>query len=332
MNCANHPQNPAAAYCRTCGKPLCTSCTRPVMGVIYCETCLAERVGMTPPQPPASPYFEPRPYQPGVFPPAPSAGPNPGLAGLLGSMGIGVGAVYNGQYAKGLAHLGIFVFVIVALSSDLPAGFKAALGIFLGFFWIYQIVDAVSTAKAIQAHQTPPDPFGLEALFSPGGPSPQPAKSDVSASRIPDVSASGIPTGALVLIALGILFLLHNLWFLRVDVLWPLVLIGIGIWLLAKRVESSGGITRSGARGLMGPAVLITLGLQFLLNELGVISFDRTWPLLLIVPGVMLAIERSSPRLPGSQFPPPPPAPPAAPAGPETPATDVAPPSEVKNG
>ena len=44
MNCANHPQNPVAAYCRTCGKPLCTSRTRQVMGVVYCENCLAERV------------------------------------------------------------------------------------------------------------------------------------------------------------------------------------------------------------------------------------------------------------------------------------------------
>ena len=47
MNCANHPQTPAAAYCRTCGKPLCSACTRQVMGVIYCENCLAERVAGT---------------------------------------------------------------------------------------------------------------------------------------------------------------------------------------------------------------------------------------------------------------------------------------------
>jgi len=51
MNCANHPQSPIAAYCRTCGKPLCTNCTRPVMGVIYCENCLAERVGEVVAQP-----------------------------------------------------------------------------------------------------------------------------------------------------------------------------------------------------------------------------------------------------------------------------------------
>src|SRR5260370_38085134 len=47
----------------------------------------------------------------------------------------------------------------------------------------------------------------------------------------------GVPTGALVLIGLGVLFLLHNLniWFLEVDTLWPVLLIGLGLWLFAKR-------------------------------------------------------------------------------------------------
>jgi hypothetical protein len=75
----------------------------------------------------------------------------------------------------------------------------------------------------------------------------------------------------------------------------------------------------------MGPAVLITLGTQFLLSNLDVISFGRTLPLLLIVVGVILAMERSSPRSPG-------PPPPSGPAGLEAPTSDVAPPSEVKNG
>ena len=53
MNCANHPDIPAVAYCRTCGKPLCANCTRSVQGVIYCETCLADRLHGT--QPPITP-------------------------------------------------------------------------------------------------------------------------------------------------------------------------------------------------------------------------------------------------------------------------------------
>ena len=58
MNCANHPSVPAIAYCRTCGKPLCNDCKRDVMGVIYCEQCLAERLqGVQPTIPPPAPGF-----------------------------------------------------------------------------------------------------------------------------------------------------------------------------------------------------------------------------------------------------------------------------------
>ena len=44
MNCANHADVSAVAYCRTCGKALCANCTRPVRGVIYCEECLGAKM------------------------------------------------------------------------------------------------------------------------------------------------------------------------------------------------------------------------------------------------------------------------------------------------
>ena len=105
MNCANHPDKAVAKYCRTCGKPLCNDCVREVMGIAYCENCLAERVTGGAP---SSPYTASA-----GTPVAPSSGPNPGLAGILGAIPFGVGAVYNGQYAKGLAHLVIFILLVV---------------------------------------------------------------------------------------------------------------------------------------------------------------------------------------------------------------------------
>jgi hypothetical protein len=45
--------------------------------------------------------------------------------------------------------------------------------------------------------------------------------------------------------------------------------------------------TRCRSRGLMGPAVLITLGVLFMLSEFGVAHFHRTWPILLIVIGLV---------------------------------------------
>ncbi|MGH9665041.1 MAG: B-box zinc finger protein, partial [Bryobacteraceae bacterium] len=37
MNCANHPELGAVAYCRACGKALCETCQRTAHGTIYCE-------------------------------------------------------------------------------------------------------------------------------------------------------------------------------------------------------------------------------------------------------------------------------------------------------
>jgi hypothetical protein len=330
MNCANHPQSPIAANCRTCAKPLCTNCTRPVMGVIYCENCLAERVGATTPLPPANAYQQSSSYQQsgsypaGTIPPR-TSGPSPGLAGLLGAIPFGVGAIYNGQYTKGLVHLGVFVALVVGLSSNLADYWYIILGIGMGFFVVYQILDAIHTARAIQSGRPAPDPFGLTTAFSPGD-------SQVSPGQARDF-AKNVPTGAVVLIALGILFLLHNLgwWFLRADVLGPLVMIAIGVWLLARRLGSPGGVAGCGARGLMGPAVLMTLGAQFLLNNLGIIPFGRMLPVLLIVIGVVLAVQRSSHHS-GDIYPPPPAPGSAGTEGPDTPVGDAAPPSEVKNG
>src|SRR5690348_6304328 len=55
---------------------------------------------------------------------------------------------------------------------------------------------------------------------------------------------------------------------------------------------------RCRAHGYMGPAVLITLGILFLLAQVTStywLDFDRTWPALLIVIGLMLFLRHSAP-------------------------------------
>jgi hypothetical protein len=41
----------------------------------------------------------------------------------------------------------------------------------------------------------------------------------------------------------------------------------------------------------MGPAILVTLGVLLLLSEMHVIGFDYTWPVLLIVIGVVKVLQ-----------------------------------------
>ncbi len=282
MNCANHPEIQSVAFCRTCGKPLCANCTRSVHGVIYCETCLAARLeGVQPAVPPPAAGFVPAaPIG------APTAGPNPALAGVLaGFFPFGVGAVYTGQYAKGLAHLVIFTLLVLGASSGSEAlGVVCGLGI--AGFYFYQIIDAVRTARALQLGQPAPDPFGLGTTFSTGD----------------RIDASKVPVGALVLIGLGAIFLLHTLdiWDFSLHRVWPLVLIGIGGFLLLRRLGLIGQVPpgfdrgRSCRRGLMGPVVLLTLGFQFLLESMGVIRFGRTLPLLLIVIGLVKIFESTA--------------------------------------
>jgi hypothetical protein len=332
MNCANHADASAVAYCRTCGKALCANCTRPVKGVIYCEECLGARMAAT--VPPVSAGFgsgtAPIPPAPPSPPsvPVPSSGPNPTVAGILaGFFPFGVGAVYTGQYAKGLAHLAIFGLLIAGcnVASNSPHGeaLGAICGVGLAFFYVYQIVDAVRSAKAIQVGQPAPDPYGLAATFGAGT----------------KVDTSKVPFGAIVLILLGVLFLLSTMGVdLGLDRFWPLILIAIGGWLLARNWGLAGSgvgrcqCTRCRSSRLMGPAVLLTIGFLFLFESLGRVGFGRTWPILLLVIGGVKLFQSSAPNAGHVTLPPPgPPAPPADISAPPPPPAPPAP-SEANRG
>ena len=47
-------------------------------------------------------------------------------------------------------------------------------------------------------------------------------------------------------------------------------------------------------RRLRGPAFLLTFGLTALLHQWGVLSFGQSWPLYLIVAGVLTLLERAA--------------------------------------
>ncbi len=281
MNCVNHIDRPVASYCQNCGKALCEECVRPVSSSVYCEQCLAERMGYGPVMPGAA----------GAV--APTA-PQTGLEALLGFI-PGVGAMYNGQYVKAIVHVLVFV-VLVGMANR-----YGIFGIFIGAWVIYQVFEAHHTARARRFGLPLPDPFGLNDLgnrvglpnaqtqvytptFDPvtgqplGGVVPPVAGvppgaagfvpgSGVSQAGVPPYDAyppyvpmGGAypaaapdlrrarrePIGAIVLIGLGMLFLFNSLGIFRFDWIgrgWPLILIGIGIWLLIQRLRGGAKLT-----------------------------------------------------------------------------------------
>lgn len=205
--CANHTTAAATAFCRTCGKPLCETCKRDVHGVIYCEECIAARIaGTLPPDPVVAAGI------------APKGLPNPTLAAFLGII-PGVGAFYNGQYQKGVIHF--IILIGLGMLTDQWEGFGFAIPLFFG----YMIWDAYKTAKARITGEPVPDVFGINNLFG----------LEATANASGDVVKTGPPIGAIVLIALGILFLLGDINRDLVRQYWPIILIVVGLWKGAKR-------------------------------------------------------------------------------------------------
>jgi hypothetical protein len=296
MNCATHNDIAAVAFCRTCGKPLCGTCTRDVRGVIYCEPCLAARLEGTAPAAGVVPMQPPYPAvgTAAAVSSARSHTPNPTVAGILaGFFPFGVGAVYCSQYAKGLAHLVVFALLIFAANHTDRWDFLFGFGIV--FFWIYQVIDAVRTARALQEGQPAPDPLGLGQTFSMG------EKFD----------SGKVPVGAVVLIGLGVLFLLHTMGIMEhgVDRFWPLILIFLGGWMFYRgweRSQRTCGCGRCSTRYLMGPAMVLTTGILFLMQSLNIADIDRTWPAWLLVVGIVKLIQSSASSA-GHVGPPPPP-------------------------
>jgi len=290
MNCATHQDLAAVAFCRTCGKPLCPNCTRDVRGVIYCESCLAARleapmpgpgsVGFVPPQPQAS--FTPVAMPTNSSRGGGNSGPNPAVAGILaGFFPFGVGAVYCSQYAKGLAHLLIFALLIFA--SGHSHNWDWLFGIGIAFFYVYQIIDAVRTAHALQEGQPAPDPLGLGATFGTGE----------------KFEAHKVPIGAVVLIGLGVLFLLHTMgfWEFGFERFWPMILVLLGAWMFYRNFERDKVRCTCGrcrTRWLMGPSMVLLTGVLLLLQTTDVAPLDRTWPAWILVVGVVKLLQSTS--------------------------------------
>ena len=143
---------------------------------------------------------------------------SPFLAGVLSLM-PGIGQVYVGYYKLGFIHIAVFATIIALLASPSFSALSPALGIFLGFFVIYTIVDACRRATL----------YNL-------------ALDGVRGIDLPDMNGlppklQGSVGGGVALIVVGVLLLSNTLFGFSLDWLeswWPLGLVGLGAWLVVK--------------------------------------------------------------------------------------------------
>jgi hypothetical protein len=226
MNCQNHPDVPATAYCRSCGKPVCDPCRRDAYGTVFCAEHAPAPGAAAPPIAPG-PAAPPPPTGDAGFRPTPSYTPHypssdvsPGLALFLGLI-PGVGAIYNGQYAKGLVHAIIWGILMSITNSRAAHGMEPLFVMLVLAWWAYMAFEAYHTASK-RRNGEPVDEYS--SLIDMRGKSSQ------------------VPVAAISLIILGVLLLLHTLDLLDFEYVaryWPVLLIVAGVYLLYGRFSAA---------------------------------------------------------------------------------------------
>ena len=114
------------------------------------------------------------------------------------------------------------------------------------------------------------------------------------------------PAGALWLIGFGVLFLIGNAGFLHgvsTRLFLPFLLIGLAVFLFVRKMTSNGGglISDGSAayryqiiRALRSSVWIALVGLLFFLDEFHILSWGHSWPLFIILAGVMAVLGRAA--------------------------------------
>lgn len=140
MNCAYHSQNMAVVQCNNCARALCPACDHRIKGFPYCQDCIVAGIGLLRDQ---RSLISNRL---GV-----ARRSSPFLAVLLSFVCPGLGAAYNGQNSKALAHFGVFVGLFqMAVLTVTPLFVLGFIGM-----WLFTAVDAFRTARAIKHGSAP---------------------------------------------------------------------------------------------------------------------------------------------------------------------------------
>jgi hypothetical protein len=161
----------------------------------------------------------------GFMPPPPpgrfAADVSPGLAFILGWI-PGVGAIYNGQYAKGLVHAMVWgILVSVTSSGRASHGLEPLFGMGIAVWCFYMAFEAYHTARKRRMGE-PVDEYSSLVNFSR--------------------HRGQVPVAGIALIVLGVLLLLHTLDLLDFEYVaryWPVLLIAAGGYMLYGRITHS---------------------------------------------------------------------------------------------
>lgn len=148
----------------------------------------------------------------------------PLLASLLSVM-PGLGQVYTGYYVRGFVHALVVAFCIMALA-NISYGNETVIGplfgIFLAFFWLYNIIDAGRRAALYNMYLD-----GMEEIEPP----------EDFAFKMP--SLGGSVFGGVVMILFGAIALSYTLFGISLAWLedwWPVAPIALGLYLVIRSI------------------------------------------------------------------------------------------------
>jgi hypothetical protein len=114
------------------------------------------------------------------------------------------------------------------------------------------------------------------------------------------------PAGAIWLIGLGAIFLIGNAGIFHhfpIHHLIPFFLIGLGVWLFIHKMTATGTTLADDGTAyyrmrlfsaLRGSIWVILVGVMFLLSSFNILSWGKSWPLFIIVAGLMTFFERTA--------------------------------------
>jgi TM2 domain-containing membrane protein YozV len=291
MDCVNHSGVNATAFCQNCGKPLCQACVKTgAGGQIFCEPCwMAWNGGQQPFVPP--PVGAPNPVLAAMLGLIPGVGAMYNGQLIKGLVHVLIFAVLVSMTSAVHGDLDIFFGLMIpawifyqAFEAYHTAKARRDGEPLPDPLGLSELTNLFGTGGRMNQGMPPagqpgsaPGPFGAGPASSYQAPGQAPSQAQYEPPYqtpyqttyqgptvppgypLPDLPPvppvywrRKEPIGAIILIALGVLFLLgHFDWFSGrvLEFTWPILLIGLGVWLIVRRLSETKGSSQANSQG-----------------------------------------------------------------------------------